>query len=260
MRSPKPDTDAAVVDWVIDFPESLAVFQEFSIDYCCAGKSLEYAALQAGANLAVVCAKLGVIVRQVASGANPPPGENSRALSDWIEISPPGWVSRFPANAADPLALAAEVYRRAQGVSRWLMLADGERWDNFQLQAFSAALFNRYALADGPETNRRAKAHVGLLQLAWPPHSEAIQVCLAELQQMLVAPLAVMKAVRVPLNVERCPTVAELARAEAAILGQRGQITEVVAHLGVALREFASAQRSRLAPPSTFFHSTNRQE
>ena len=34
------DLDTPVPDWVIEHPETLAVFQELGIDYCCGGKSL----------------------------------------------------------------------------------------------------------------------------------------------------------------------------------------------------------------------------
>jgi regulator of cell morphogenesis and NO signaling len=34
--------DTSVPDWVIEHPETLAVFQELGIDYSCGGKSLEY--------------------------------------------------------------------------------------------------------------------------------------------------------------------------------------------------------------------------
>lgn len=37
------DLDSSVPDWVIDHPQSLALFQELGIDYCCGGKSLESA-------------------------------------------------------------------------------------------------------------------------------------------------------------------------------------------------------------------------
>ena len=52
------DLDISVVDWVIDHPASVAVFEKYSIDYCCAGKSLEYACLQAGASPQEVLASL----------------------------------------------------------------------------------------------------------------------------------------------------------------------------------------------------------
>jgi regulator of cell morphogenesis and NO signaling len=31
-----------VVNWAIDHPESIAVFEKHGIDYCCGGKSLAY--------------------------------------------------------------------------------------------------------------------------------------------------------------------------------------------------------------------------
>jgi regulator of cell morphogenesis and NO signaling len=34
--------DDPVVDWAIDHPESIAVFEKHGIDYCCGGKSLAY--------------------------------------------------------------------------------------------------------------------------------------------------------------------------------------------------------------------------
>ena len=37
------DLDTSVPDWMIEHPETYAVFQELGIDYCCGGKSLEYA-------------------------------------------------------------------------------------------------------------------------------------------------------------------------------------------------------------------------
>ena len=52
------DLERSAVDWVIDCPASVAVFEEFAIDCHCAGKSLRYACLQAGANPLDVAAKL----------------------------------------------------------------------------------------------------------------------------------------------------------------------------------------------------------
>jgi iron-sulfur cluster repair protein YtfE (RIC family) len=57
------DVEKSVVDWAIDHPQSIAVFQEYAIDYCCAGKSLEYACQQAGVSLPEVVAKLREVLR-----------------------------------------------------------------------------------------------------------------------------------------------------------------------------------------------------
>lgn len=45
------DEDCSAVDWVIEHPQLVAVFQELGIDYCCPGKSLRYACGQAGVAL-----------------------------------------------------------------------------------------------------------------------------------------------------------------------------------------------------------------
>ena len=37
------DLETSVPDWIIEHPETLAVFQALGIDYSCGGKSLEYA-------------------------------------------------------------------------------------------------------------------------------------------------------------------------------------------------------------------------
>ena len=45
-------------DWVIEHPETLAVSQEFEIDYSCGGKSLTYACRQQSLDEQVVLKKL----------------------------------------------------------------------------------------------------------------------------------------------------------------------------------------------------------
>lgn len=52
------DLDTSVPDWVIDHPETLAVFQELGIDTCCCGKSLAYACIQQGLDEQAVLKKL----------------------------------------------------------------------------------------------------------------------------------------------------------------------------------------------------------
>jgi len=70
MDLPAVDIAASVVDWVIDYPDCVAVFEEFSIDYSWAGKSLEYACSEANANLAVVCSKLRIILHTTTKPPN----------------------------------------------------------------------------------------------------------------------------------------------------------------------------------------------
>jgi len=45
-------------DWIVEHPETLAVFEEWGIDYCCGGKSLDYVCRQRGIDPAMVLAKL----------------------------------------------------------------------------------------------------------------------------------------------------------------------------------------------------------
>ena len=52
------DLDSSVPDWVIDHPESAAVFDELRIDTCCAGKSLEYLCRQRGVDPEIVLQRL----------------------------------------------------------------------------------------------------------------------------------------------------------------------------------------------------------
>ena len=54
--------DTPVPDWVIEHPESLAVFQELGIDYCCGGKSLAYACRERGLDAPTILAKLSRLV------------------------------------------------------------------------------------------------------------------------------------------------------------------------------------------------------
>jgi iron-sulfur cluster repair protein YtfE (RIC family) len=50
--------DDPAVDWVIDCPESIAVFEKHGIDYCCGGKSLGYVCEQQGLDLQMVLAEI----------------------------------------------------------------------------------------------------------------------------------------------------------------------------------------------------------
>lgn len=52
----------SVVDWVLEHPAALKVFERFGIDATCAGKSLEYVCRQAGIDPAVVLAELRRVV------------------------------------------------------------------------------------------------------------------------------------------------------------------------------------------------------
>lgn len=62
------DLETSVPDWVIDYPETLAVFQELGIDYSCGGKSLGYACRERGLDGEMVLARLLECVRGEGEG------------------------------------------------------------------------------------------------------------------------------------------------------------------------------------------------
>jgi regulator of cell morphogenesis and NO signaling len=55
--------DTSVPDWIIEHPETLAVFQECGIDYTCGGKSLEFACRERGLDGAAILALLHEKIR-----------------------------------------------------------------------------------------------------------------------------------------------------------------------------------------------------
>ena len=55
---PESGLETSVPDWVIDYPQTLAIFQALGIDVSCGGKSLEYVCLQKGLHPETVLAKL----------------------------------------------------------------------------------------------------------------------------------------------------------------------------------------------------------
>ena len=42
------DLDSSVPDWLVEYPQALALFESFGIDYSCGGKSLETACVERG--------------------------------------------------------------------------------------------------------------------------------------------------------------------------------------------------------------------
>lgn len=57
------DLESSPVDWVIDHPSTLALFEELGIDYSCAGKSLKYNCHQLSLDPQAVLAKLLELIR-----------------------------------------------------------------------------------------------------------------------------------------------------------------------------------------------------
>lgn len=57
------DLESSPVDWIIDHPSTLALFEELGIDYSCAGKSLAYNCRQRGLDPQVVLTRLLELIR-----------------------------------------------------------------------------------------------------------------------------------------------------------------------------------------------------
>jgi iron-sulfur cluster repair protein YtfE (RIC family) len=65
------DLDTSVPDWVIEHPETLAVFQDWRIDYSCGGKSLGYTCRERGLDAEVI---LATLLRRVGDEEQPERG------------------------------------------------------------------------------------------------------------------------------------------------------------------------------------------
>lgn len=62
------DADTSVPDWVIEYPETLAIFDEFGIDSSCGGKSLAFACIQQGIDVETVL----LVIRDAIEGRSRP--------------------------------------------------------------------------------------------------------------------------------------------------------------------------------------------
>ena len=175
------------------------------------------------------------------------PLPSGRPLSFWLERYPPGWISRHEAATTDPLARARDVHGLLLSFLAWLRKSTEERWDTFTLQALSAALFNRYPLKRERWPKRNSDLSVGLLQLAWPADSEAIQDSLAELQALLGPPLAVFKAVRCAISAEDVPLPDDFDRAGQAFERAHPRLIE----LADALERLLATTTTKRPPTST---------
>jgi regulator of cell morphogenesis and NO signaling len=65
------DLEMSVPDWIIEHPETLAVFQELGIDYSCGGKSLEYACREQRLDAKSVLDKLERSIKAARSDTKP---------------------------------------------------------------------------------------------------------------------------------------------------------------------------------------------
>lgn len=64
-------SETSVPDWIIDHPETLAVFQELGIDYSCGGKSVAFPCREQGLNEQSVLSKLHDVIDGEIQEANP---------------------------------------------------------------------------------------------------------------------------------------------------------------------------------------------
>lgn len=54
--------DTSVPDWLIEYPQLLPVFEGLKIDYCCGGKSLEFACRERGLDPMRILVRLRTIL------------------------------------------------------------------------------------------------------------------------------------------------------------------------------------------------------
>jgi regulator of cell morphogenesis and NO signaling len=58
------DLDTSVVDWVIEHPVTVSVFEQLGMDYCCGGISLDYACTKQGLDAHLVLSMLRNLLEQ----------------------------------------------------------------------------------------------------------------------------------------------------------------------------------------------------
>lgn len=54
--------EASIPDWIIEYPETSRIFDEFRLDSSCGGKSLEYVCEQEGVDIDCVLVRLEQVV------------------------------------------------------------------------------------------------------------------------------------------------------------------------------------------------------
>lgn len=58
------DLDTSILEWVIEYPVTVSVFDQLGMDYCCGGISLEYACTKQGLDAHLVLSKLRNLLEQ----------------------------------------------------------------------------------------------------------------------------------------------------------------------------------------------------
>jgi iron-sulfur cluster repair protein YtfE (RIC family) len=59
------DLEDSVPDWLIEYPQLLAKLEELGIDYCCGGKSLEFASRERGLEPEFVLSELQLVLARM---------------------------------------------------------------------------------------------------------------------------------------------------------------------------------------------------
>jgi iron-sulfur cluster repair protein YtfE (RIC family) len=62
------DLETTVPDWLIEYPQLLKKLEELGIDYCCGGKSLEFACREQGLDPQLVLARITAFLDQLDTG------------------------------------------------------------------------------------------------------------------------------------------------------------------------------------------------
>lgn len=222
------DWDCSIVDWLIEHPAQLALLEELGIDYSCGGRSLGTACDDAAVERSHFAQR--ATTQALAADAE---AEVVRPLDYWLKRHPPGFLSKYTAAQADPLALAAEVHTLGLDFLAWVRLSRAQRWNTYALQVLSGHLFSTFRKREPHERT----SEVTLLELAWPPGSEAVRATLSQLQDLLAAPFAVFRAVRAPLEPHHYPSDAELDQAIAALTSSADEFSRLLQALHAAINK-----------------------
>jgi hypothetical protein len=180
-----------------------------------------------------------------------------RPLKFWSERYPPGYLAQPSAAEADPLEIAAEIARLAGEFIVWLRLPAAERWDAYRMQAFGAALFNRYrTVTSGTGVLESA---IGLLDLDWPAGSEDVREAIDRMQELVRAPLAVYKMLRIAADSADYPTQQELNIAMSDLEAKRDALEESTNRLLAALADYEHRNRYELTAQAAMRRSRRRE-
>jgi regulator of cell morphogenesis and NO signaling len=72
------DLETSVPDWLIEHPQILTILEELQIDYCCGGKSLEFACRERSLDPQQVLARLRAFLQEAGSADMPEAASEKR--------------------------------------------------------------------------------------------------------------------------------------------------------------------------------------